>query len=966
VTIQVPFRLRRREQAEPAVALLIPTRAPALLLEICARRGLDPTGRVYDVAGGFVLRLATPTTGPEPDAIRLRARTAAFYLPADADLVPALLDDEAEGLVRDWGLVFVPDGRALLFDRHAPVDFAQLLQAEPRPRRAWKSLPEPRRLAERLDQIVLDLPEPPADALYREFQEELRSEGPRGGSSSDKDKTDPHGSGQGAGAGGPDRGAEEDTELDMPAPGRGGGSAENPGTGGEGLAGTIRGWLGQAGQTYSKWKEKTQWELIDHSALLRKLVREFREGDATRALRRAVPIMPPDEPSSRVRSNWMPVRANWLPTTGAIYNLLELLRRPGRGESVPVRLADAGVIRELAEAYRKAAEEAVRQGDFRRAAYIYGILLGDDRMAANALMRGGLHRDAATLYLKKMNDPAAAAHAFEAAGDVDRAIALYRQLGQHEKAGDLLRRIGEESAAIAEYMKAADKKAAAVPADYLYAGFLLLNKVRDVDLAIAAFQMGWDLRPNANAKLCAFELTRLHAERGEFEAIWKLLDEADAFFDTVGSNSEHGAFYSGIMTLARQRVYSESFAEELGDRALSSLGRKLARTVETGHPTGLAVSSLFSGHGHWPPGLVRDADFAATAAQKRSRARDPAARRSPRVEGLQVGVGNVTAACQAWVTGELFVGFENGMVLAFRPGTNRISPVAEQGDPVVSLAVDSEGETVVALRQAGRGVGMSYAFRQPDGSFRSRPDDRIPSLSTSWLTPILTRGVERLVGLGDGSDMMFVDAASGMHWGRLAIGQDATDHPTAALLFPVGSSRGTASSRLGVLTHHGPRWIVLDIHGKLMHQTAYYWQPAIPATSSLRSVPITCRFDPPLLELVTLDKEGAVSLAQFHVEDGAFELLSTRVATTDGGYLAATRCGAGMVVAVGAKRVVWLGFGADRFHVAHQLDVSLPSAVACFASHAGPEVRVICSDGFIARVEPPAPSSRKNKPRPDY
>ena len=92
------------------------------------------------------------------------------------------------------------------------------------------------------------------------------------------------------------------------------------------------------------------------------------------------------------------------------------------------------------------------------------MLLRDDRMAANALMRGGLHRDAATLYLKKLNDPASAAQAFEAAGDVDRAIALYRQLGQHEKAGDLLRRIGEEEAAIAEYLLAAEKKAATVPA----------------------------------------------------------------------------------------------------------------------------------------------------------------------------------------------------------------------------------------------------------------------------------------------------------------------------------------------------------------------------------------------------------------------------------------------------------------------------------------------------------------------
>jgi tetratricopeptide (TPR) repeat protein len=731
------------------------------------------------------------------------------------------------------------------------------------------------------------------------------------------------------------------------------------------LSDAIRSWFSQAGQTFSDWKEKTQWELIDHSALLRKLVREFREGDATRALRRAVPIMRPDEPATPIRSHWLPVRANWLPWSNPIYNLVELLRRPSRGESVSVRLADAGVIRELAEAYRKAAEQAVRQGDFRRAAYIYGMLLRDDRMAANALMRGGLHRDAAILYLKKLNDPASAAQAFEAAGDVDRAITLYRQLGQHEQAGDLLRRIGEEDLAIAEYLLAAEKKAAAVPADYLSAGSLLLNKVRRMDLAIRYFQMGWDQRPNANARHCAFELTRLHAERGEFDPIWKLLDEADAFFETVGSNAEHGTFYSGMMTLARQSSPSESFVEKMNDRALLSLGRKLGRSVETGHPTGPAVSNLFGGYGHWPAAVVRDADFAATTAHKRSRGRDTSARRSPRVDGVHIGIGTVTAACQARVSGEVFVGFDTGIVLGFQPGRNQVIPVAEGVHPVAALAVDPEGETVVALRQAGSGTGMSCCFRRPDGSFRSRPDDHIPTLSTSWLTPILPRGVERLVGLADGSDMMFVDAASGTHWGRLTIGGDGSDHPTTALLFPVGSLNKIAASPLAVLTHNGPNWIVLDIHGRLLHQTAYQWQPAIPGAGSLRSVSITWRHVPPLLDLVSLDKNGAVSSAQFHVEDGVFELLASRVATTEGGYLAATHCGTSLVVAVGPKRIVWLGLRADRFLLVDQLEVSLPSAVACFAAHANPEILVVCSDGFIARVEPPPPSMKRTKYRPD-
>ena len=106
---------------------------------------------------------------------------------------------------------------------------------------------------------------------------------------------------------------------------------------------------------------------------------------------------------------------------------------------------------ELTREYRKAAEQAIRDGDYRRAASIYGRLLRDYRAAAHALLRGGLHHDAAVLLLAKLDDRRGAARAFEAAGEFDRAIELYRQMGEHDAAGDLLRRIGEEDAALAEY-----------------------------------------------------------------------------------------------------------------------------------------------------------------------------------------------------------------------------------------------------------------------------------------------------------------------------------------------------------------------------------------------------------------------------------------------------------------------------------------------------------------------------------
>ncbi len=237
---------------------------------------------------------------------------------------------------------------------------------------------------------------------------------------------------------------------------------------------------------------------------------------------------------------------------------------------------------ELTREYRKAAEHSIRQGDFRRAAYIYGKLLGEDRMAAQALQRGGLHRDAAILYLKKVNDPAAAAKAFEAAGAADRAIELYRQLGQHTAAGDLLRRIGEEDAAVAEYLVAADRAAAATPPDYHAAGTILKVHARRPELAIEHFRKGWGGAPASNATLCAVELALIHGELGEIAPIRGLLDEADAFFRSIGSNRDAETFYNTTTMMARATPAMAPYAEEVRDRSLLTLAWRLQADAMTG------------------------------------------------------------------------------------------------------------------------------------------------------------------------------------------------------------------------------------------------------------------------------------------------------------------------------------------------------------------------------------------------
>jgi hypothetical protein len=252
--------------------------------------------------------------------------------------------------------------------------------------------------------------------------------------------------------------------------------------------------------------------------------------------------------------------------------------------------------------------------------------------------------------------------------------------------------------------------------------------------------------------------------------------------------------------------------------------------------------------------------------------------------------------------------------------------------------------------------------KQPDGTFRPSPGVRFPAMAASWLTPVLPWGVERLVGLADGQDLLIVDVASGVLWERRRIVAEGSPVPAAALLLPAGSPRRPRARWLVVLTHDGQQWIVLDEHGKLLHQTSYQWEPGVPASSTLRSVPISGWFVPPFLELLGLDKDGAVYSAHIHAEDGSVELVSEKVATTPAGYLAAARTGPNTIVAVSPNRVDWLDSGGDRFHVVDKLYLDLPLAVACYGSRSTQEALVVCSDGFIARLTaPPRTSTVRNQ-----
>ena len=98
--MKVALHLRRRPSPEPASAVLLETDRVEALLDLASKLlGLDRSPTIHRVAGGFLLKLGEGSSLRWADPAPSLAEN--LYLPVDADLVPALLDDEARGVTRD-------------------------------------------------------------------------------------------------------------------------------------------------------------------------------------------------------------------------------------------------------------------------------------------------------------------------------------------------------------------------------------------------------------------------------------------------------------------------------------------------------------------------------------------------------------------------------------------------------------------------------------------------------------------------------------------------------------------------------------------------------------------------------------------------------------------------------------------------------------------------------------------------
>ena len=705
-------------------------------------------------------------------------------------------------------------------------------------------------------------------------------------------------------------------------------------------------WIGQAVERVPRLTEAM---LGRQEGALRELLRQFREGDVDQALRHALPL------GGQGGRGGLPSGDGKLPTVDPTYSLQSLLGS-GRGPT-GIWFGGFDVQAELAKEYRKAADEAERRGDFRRAAYIHGKLLNDFATAAHLLSRAGLHRDAAFLYLHRLKDIPAAARAFEAAGEVDRALGLYRQKQLHAEAGDLLRRVGEEEAAIQEYVVAADLLARASRQGRLAAGDLLRDRARRPDLAMDFYAQGWRDRPSSNAVACGLRMATIFADRGEAPTLLELVDEADAVFLRPGLDGPAGEFYNALAALADREALAEA-RDDLRDRALMGLAAKLRQSVATPGRSGQIASTYLGRNRAWSADLVEDANHALKAAfdlehQRRRLARQIVGSYSmgePR--RIDVGGGVVSAACHAMITGEVFLGFETGEVYRVDVARGEVARLDNDHLPVSSLAVDAEGRTLVMLLGEGSGeMRLVHRARVPGSTGWTRQVRVIDGPGDFWLTQVMTAGHGQFLGVWNGEELVLMGGVGVLtSLPRLPMPFLKTE-PHAALLIPPSTGdplRGT------ILIHDGPDVCHVDFQGRMLRRRYLGWRPTLLEGLTLRSVPLAwLPIDPERIELAGLDREGVARWSSLTINDTELIRTSNNLSTGGSAYAATTLVRAGLVAGVGGSGIHWLRCGPQAFTMVGSTVPVARSPMACFPSYRTGELVVVCIDGTLVCVPIP-------------
>ena len=334
-------------------------------------------------------------------------------------------------------------------------------------------------------------------------------------------------------------------------------------------------------------------------------------------------------------------------------------------------------------------------------------------------------------------------------------------------------------------------------ANHLDAGRLLLEKARRVDLAIEQFQTGWQ-------RAAGEELDRSVASS------WRgCMPTAATSTDSGGCSTRPTpcltprAIRSTVISTTKscemaEEPALEAIAQEVRDRALQATARSLRRGLENRRTAGSMVSKWLGRSKLWPAALVSDAEFAvAAAAQPPRRHQFARPRCTRRSIAFQVGRGGSHGRVPGVRFRRDLPGIRAGAGLRrSSPSANRWSSCPRPTARWSRFRSIRRGSRSPPLYEHQGGLDAS-AFSRAPGRVVSLDAAEIPidGAEQSWLTPILPKGVERLVGVSEGARLIVFDVASGLPRQSLRICDDLEgEFPTAGYLLDLGPGNARPAS----------------------------------------------------------------------------------------------------------------------------------------------------------------------------
>ena len=221
----------------------------------------------------------------------------------------------------------------------------------------------------------------------------------------------------------------------------------------------------------------------------------------------------------------------------------------------------------LIKTYRELAVKEAQNGNYRRAAYIYGTLLGDVEASARVLEEGRYFDEAAVILRDKLKQPLAAARCLERGGRYGEAISLFLEHNEWLAAAAIHERLDQIAEAHRWYRHAASQKVRS--RDYIAAAKLLEDKLGDVPEAERVLLLG--AMPPSRNRSCQehfFELSGRHGRHDRArEVMGQLIDEAD--------RSPVAGTLAQSLAKARSSYPDQQLCEQMNEAVMKLTGEHL-------------------------------------------------------------------------------------------------------------------------------------------------------------------------------------------------------------------------------------------------------------------------------------------------------------------------------------------------------------------------------------------------------